>query len=113
MKDYTCTHCGGHISPYNMRCEYCGAQYEFKNDQIFRIETYQNPVETFTAVEVIPLETMNALGAEKAGELAIRHLSDKLAQCIAPMMRIDTEHDYNYCSQRIRATVKIVRPIKI
>ena len=113
MKEYICTHCGGHILPHNMKCEYCGTQYKFENDQIFRIETYQNPVETFTAAEVIPMEMMNVLGPEKAGEMAMRHLTNKLAQCIAPMMRVDTELDYKTCSQRIRATVKIVRPVKI
>lgn len=113
MKEYVCTHCGGHVSPYSMRCEYCGTQYKVENDHILRIETYQNPVETFAAAEAVPMEMINALGPEKAGEIALRHLTDKLAQCIAPMMRIETEYDYGNCLQKVRATIKIVRPVKI
>lgn len=113
MKEYICSHCGGHVSPHNMRCEYCGTQYQFRDDQIIRIETFQNPVETFTCVEEMPMEMIHQLGAEKAGEMAIRHLSQKFAECIAPMMRIETEQNFQTCAQRIRATVKIIRPVQI
>ena len=110
--DYICTHCGGHVSPHSMRCEYCGTQYKSRDDQIIRIETFHNPVETFTAAEEIPMEMINQLGAEKAGEIAIKQLSHKFAECIAPMMKIETEHNPYMYSQRVRATIKVIRPLQ-
>ena len=113
MKEYICTHCGGHVSPYSMRCEYCGTQYKIENDRIYTIETFQNPVETFTAEQVMPMEMIKAYGAEKVSEIALHNLTCKLAECIAPMMIVETEQDYQNYAQRVRATVKIVRPAKI
>lgn len=112
MKEYICTHCGGHILPHSMKCEYCGTRYKVEEGEILRIETFQNPVETFTAVEAIPEEMLYTLGAEKAGEMALHHLSQKLAKCIVPMMQIETRRDYQHFLQEVRATIKIVRPEK-
>ena len=112
MTDLICTHCGGQISPRNMKCEYCGTQYKAEHDQVFRIETYQSPIETFAAEALMPNEEIQFLGAERASEFAIRRLTDKLVECVAPMMKIETEYDYGVMAQRVRATIKVVRPAK-
>ncbi len=112
MKDYVCTHCGGKISTINMRYEYCGTQYKIEHEQILRIETYNNPVETFGAEQIISHEMIVALGAEKASEIALKHLSQKLAECITPMMRVETEYDHYMDAQRVKGIVKIIRPVK-
>ena len=112
MKDYVCTHCGGKISIINMRCEYCGTQYKIEHDQILRIETYSNPVEIFNAEQIISHEMMVALGAEKASEIALKRLSWKLAECITPMMRVETEYDHCKHVQRVRGIVKIIKPVR-
>ena len=110
MKDYRCTHCGGHISPTTMKCEYCGTQYKIENDQILRIETFHNPVETFSAVEVVSKEMILKMGVENAGEYAMRHLASKLAECIPTAMQVTTEYDYSQGVQMIKGTIKLIRP---
>ena len=110
MKDYRCTHCGGHISLTTMKCEYCGTQYKIENNQILRIETFHNPVETFSAVEAVSKKMMLEMGAENASEYAMRHLASKLAECIPTAMQITTEFDRDRDVQMIRGTVKFVRP---
>lgn len=110
MKDYTCTHCGGQINPQTMKCEYCGTQYKIENDQILRIETFHNPVETFSAAEVISREMILKLGPENASEYAMHHLASKLAECISTVMQVTTKYDYNRDLQMVRGTVKFVRP---
>ncbi len=97
---------------HTMRCEYCGTQYKIEHDQVLRIETYSNPVETFGAEQIIPHEMIVAVGAEKASEIALRHLTQKLAECIAPMMKIETEYDLDIDAQKVRGIVKVIRPIQ-
>ena len=114
MKDYTCEHCGGRIKPSTMRCEYCGTQYKIENDRVLRIETFQNPVETFCVEEIIPIEKMKSFGAEQVSEMALKHLTKKLAESITPMMmQIDSEYDFSISGERVRATIKVVRPYRI
>ena len=56
------------------------------------------------------MDMLKTLGPAQASEIALTRLSEKLAECIAPMMMIETENDLSAMSQRVRATVKIVRP---
>ena len=71
MDKYICSCCGGKINRITMTCEYCGTQYEEKHDNLIRIETFRNPVETLGCDIPIPTELFMELGAKKASEVVM------------------------------------------
>ena len=109
MDMYKCKCCGGHIDRVTMTCEYCGTRYKEENNHIIKIETFQNPVETFSAQIVMDDELMR-YSVDDASRIAIEQLSRELTKCVAPMMVVDHYYDPLYMQHKIRGTVKIVRP---
>lgn len=110
MKKLICKCCGGKINSSTYRCEYCGTQYEKHQDNIIRIETYQNPCRVYKAQMYMRNDEIEMLGKENASEIAIKQLSRNLAEAIEPNLEIVTEYDPLLMSQKISARVRIVEP---
>lgn len=95
-----------------MKCEFCGTQYKRDYDNnVFRIETYMNPVKTFTAEVLVNGEYIHAIGAERMSEFALKTLTRKLSDCLASSMVVESEHDYTLNQYRVRGTIKLVQPV--
>ena len=109
---YQCECCGGTIDTKTLRCEFCGMTYKIENEKIFRIETYNAPVDTLKSRQLIPNRLFKDIGPEEASEIAIREISRSLAKIISPYMKIETRPCYEEDSHEIISTVKIVKPIK-
>ena len=115
MEKYLCECCGGHINPRTMTCEYCGTQYKRQWDDplnVVRIETYRNPVKTFTATMAIDSEKLDWMGAKDASIIALNHLRAELSKALYETMVVESEHDIARHQEIIRGTVKIVVPEK-
>lgn len=108
---YTCECCGGHINRQTMVCEYCGTRYKKENNEIIRIETFTNPVRTFTAKFAIDHNIIIDYGPEQASEIAIKELANELSKCIAPMMSVYSEFDIDHYRHIIAGQIKIVEPV--
>lgn len=111
LEMYKCKCCGGHINRATMICEYCGTPYREENNRLIRIETFQNPVETFSARVMMDDHIMRE-SVELASKVALEQLSHELSKCVLPMMVV--EHNFDPCLGRheIRGTIKVVRPLK-
>lgn len=113
MKDnkYVCSCCGGKVNRISLTCEYCGTQYKEQNDTILKIETFRNPVRTFTATAAIDYGYAVHIGAEKTSELAMKQLVHELSKCIAPMIEIESRNDPRFGFREVSGTIKIVQPV--
>jgi hypothetical protein len=112
MDKYICDCCGGKINPQTMKCEFCGTQYKRDyDDNVFRIETYTNPVRTFAAEVLVNGEDIHAFGAERMSEFALKTLVRKLSDCLSSSMVVDSEYDYTLNQHRVRGTIKMVQPV--
>lgn len=110
MDKYICECCGGKINPHTMTCEYCGTQYKKEDEKVFRIETFQVPVQTFKCAYDIPNEFI--IRDPKSASLAVlNHLANELAEVIAPYCEYQIEDDPFRCQKRVRAQIKIIEPI--
>lgn len=108
---FICECCGGAINPRTYQCEYCGTQYKRDDDdQIIRIETFRSPVRTFAAEVVIDSYDIQTMGAETASAIAVKSLTQKLAECIAPYMSMEQEYVIDRNIHKIRGKVKIIEP---
>ena len=110
MEKYICECCGGQINPHTMKCEYCGTQYENKNERVFRIETFQSRVETFKCAYNVPNEMLHRYPKE-ASEVVIHHVANQLADMIAPYCEYTVENDPMTYQTRVYARIKIVEPV--
>lgn len=110
MRELKCTNCGAPINPKTMRCEYCGTQYKIDNEQIVRIETFQNPCKVYKSQMIIPDEHVRAIGENEMSRIAIRQLSQNLADAIAENMELTYEHEPMSMAHRCTARVRIVEP---
>lgn len=118
LKNLKCECCGAplRMSIYDEHtyiCEYCNSKYEVKNENtplqsVIRIETYQNPVRTLMSRMEIPDEELRAIGEERIAEVAMRNLTRNLAESLAPMMRLESQHDSLHRCQVITAKVRVV-----
>ena len=111
MKAMICTVCGAAINPEKMMCEYCGTYYEKdKDDNVVKIETYQNPIKVYKSEVNIPQEYVYYCDSKEISKLAIEQLSHNLADAIAENMEVDVRYNPIYECQRVTAKIRIIEP---
>ena len=114
MDKYICDCCGGTVNPATMRCEYCGTYYKGAPDNYYkpvRIETYQNPVNTYTARVDIDEFDIKRVGAENVSKIAIQQLASGLAKSLIPNMVVESVRDIQNFRYKVYGIVKIVKPV--
>lgn len=120
MEKYVCDCCGGSIDPSTLTCEYCGTKYKRDKSeynsalyQPIRIETYHNPVNTYTACVDIDDYDIFRYGPEYASKRAVEVLSNELAKSIALNMTIDEDPCLTIgpFRHRIYGTIKMIKPV--
>lgn len=110
MEKLICECCGGTIDPVTMRCEYCGTAYRKEHEEVIRIETYRNPVQTITVAHPITDDMMRELGPRTCGEIALNHMANELSKALMPFVRVDTDFDSQHCVHQVRGTIKVIVP---
>ena len=105
-----CKCCGGKINTYNMRCEYCGTSYDH-NVPTYRIETYQAPVDHFSACFAMDMDTIMKLGAERASKICLEHLANELSKAIMNDIKMTSEYRPVTDQRIVRGDIKLIRPI--
>ena len=108
---YICQCCGGRIDPLTMICDYCGAAYKKDHDNVIRIETFHNPVQTFSAQVAVDPYLLRELGPEKASEVAMNQLVHELSKCIAPMMEVYSDYRIDSGTYVVNGRIKMVQPV--
>ena len=111
MDKYKCSCCGGNINRATMTCEYCGTRYKEEYGNVFRVETFQNPVRTLASQFVLDDRYMMINNPQEYSEYAIRTLARQFAESIAPFMDVEYEHDPCMHVTKLSARIKIVEPI--
>jgi len=116
MEKYICDCCGGAIDPRTMTCEYCGTKYKRNDDywaKPIRLETFQNPVNTYTARVSISEYDMRAFNGDmdSLSRWAVDSIAHELAKSIAPNMSVESERDIRYGGYNIYGTIKVVEPV--
>lgn len=93
-----------------MKCEYCGTEYEIKNDvPIIRIESFQNPVREYSACVFVDDDAINNYG-EVCMEHAIKKLCEEMLPAVMYGMKIKTERDLKMNKTRVDGSLRIVMP---
>lgn len=110
-KKYICQCCGGRIDPKTMTCEYCGTAYKKDHNNLIRIETFHNPVQTFAASVAMDPYLLTELGPKKASEIAMDQLVHELSECIAPMMEVYSEYRLDSGTHVVNGRIKVVQPV--
>ena len=110
MNKYICECCGWHIDSRTMTCEYCGTKFKRDNDDVIRIETFRNPVKTFTACVDISDDDLASYDGKTIAQWAINSLVSKLSESLYDNMIVEDVHDIAYLKHRIRGTIKLVEP---
>ena len=113
MKKYVCECCGGQINPVTLKCEYCGTQYKDDFDNIIRVETYMNPVDTYRSQVIVPRNIVQQMGDKMASEYVIGKLTRELSDVIAKNMVITARNSMETDAQVFSGTIKIIRPERI
>ena len=110
---YICECCGGKINPVTLVCEYCGTKYKQDHyaNSIFRIETFQAPVDKFACEVVMDQRDIYVLGPEKASEIAIRRIATKMADGLIPMIKYNMEYDPICSNYKYHGEIRAIRPI--
>ena len=110
MNKYIFPCCGGRINRASMTCEYCGTGFKVEHDQLFRIETFQNPVVTLGQGIRINHHDMYE-SPEQMAEWTIKRLANQFAEVIAPYMDLEYRFDPYTADHVLEARIKIVNPI--
>lgn len=93
-----------------MICEYCGTRYKEEYGNVFRVETFQNPVRTLASRVVVDNFAMRT-DPQGYSEFAIKQLARQFAECIAPYMDLEYSVDAPTRTARLDAKIKVVEPI--
>lgn len=92
-----------------LQCENCGTQYKFENEQIIRVEKFQNPVKIYTSGMEVSKE-MLSYDIEHSSEYCVKQLSHNLADAIASNMELTNEYNPLRNTYKMTARVRIVEP---
>lgn len=110
LKSLVCVCCGGRINRATMKCEYCGTEYERKNDvPIIRVESFQNPVREYRACILVDDDAINNYG-EAYMKHAIQKLCEEMLPAVMSGMKIRTERDFKTKQTRVDGSLRIVIP---
>ncbi len=108
-----CPQCGGRINESLMMCEYCGTKFKSKYD-VIRVIAERPGIHTLSADVVIANEAIEMLGAEKASEITLRNIADKMAKCIMPYISVRIQQDFSVHGDpsftAVRGRLRIVDP---
>ena len=105
-----CKCCGGKISPYNMRCEYCGTSYN-RDISTYKIESYQAPVDHYSACFAMDMDAIMMFGAENAAKVCLEHLTHELSKSIMNDIKLSTHYNPVTDQKIIRGDIKLIRPV--
>lgn len=109
---YICECCGGKVNPVTLTCEYCGTKYKLDHDaNVFRIESFQAPVDKFACKVVMDSRSLYALGPEKASEIAIHKIAKQMAEGLIPMIKYHVDYDPCSCYYTYFGEIRAIRPI--
>ena len=110
LKNLTCTCCGGKINRTTMRCEYCGTEYEIKdNNPVIRIETFHNPIKEYKACVLVNDCDIN-IGGDAYMKFALQELCKEMMPAVMEGMRIRTCQDPAKLQTQIVGSLRIVVP---
>lgn len=106
-----CKCCGGKISAHNMRCEYCGTSYS-RDIPTYKIETYQAPVDHYSACFALDMDAVMLFGAEKASKICLERLTNELSKAIVNDIKITSTYRPETDQRIVRGDIKLIRPIE-
>ena len=107
-----CKCCGGKINPYNMKCEYCGTSYN-RDIPTYKIETYQAPVDHYSACFAMDMDAVMKVGAENAAKICLEHLTHELSKSIMNDIKLSTRYSPFTGQKIIRGDIKLIRPVDL
>ncbi len=112
MEKLVCTSCGAPIDPKTGTCPYCGSRYriELNRPEPIFIQVENPRIQRIAARCNIPMETADVLTAEEMRDIAMRNLTNSIAECIAGYADFKTDNDFGSRSIGIEASVRIVPP---
>ena len=112
MEKLVCTSCGAPIDPKTGTCPYCGSRYriELNRPEPIFIQVENPRIQRIAARCNIPIETADVLTAEEMRDIAMRNLTNSIAECIAGYADFKTDNDFGSRSIGIEASVRIVPP---
>lgn len=91
LEPLICPQCGGQIDRASMTCKHCGTQFKRQEEAIRVITEHRHPgTHTLCADAAIPNDMIRILGAEKASEMALKQIAEKMAKCIMPYISART-----------------------
>ena len=110
LKNLTCSCCGGTINRSTMKCEYCGTEYEIKNDiPIIRIEKFNNTVKEYKAC-VLVNDCDISIGGDAYMKYALQKLCEKMMPAVMEGMRVRICQDPANLQTQVEGSLKIVVP---
>lgn len=112
LSELVCTHCGAALNPNTLKCEYCGTQYERRRDEFCNTQIilkYPSHIQKLCGEIAIPDHIMG-ISAETAAEYSMKELTHRLAEALAPYMKVETMRDPYTRTQIIRGSVRVVDP---
>lgn len=113
-KLFKCKCCGASLKPSHMvfgeyTCEYCGNRYRIENDNVIRVETFQNPVDVLTCAKMISQEAINIVGEEEATRITINQIAEYMVNSLIPYIQIEKEYDPMRMVHIIKGRVRVVK----
>ena len=105
-----CNSCGGSIDRNSMICEFCGIRYKLDSDMLpVIVERFEPNVKTICSSVKLDREMIMHIGAKEASEIALKEMSRKLAEVIAPFISVRTEYNAPYHQQIFEGRIRLIQ----
>ena len=107
-----CQNCGGTINSCSLKCEYCGTQYERKNERgiTHYVQTCPAQVHSLASQVEIDEDLLRNVPQDRIAEYTVRELVNAFAEALVPFVKLETEKSCCRRTQIIRGTVRVIEP---
>lgn len=114
LQKLQCDCCGGRIDGRSLSCQNCGMQYRIEESScgftLGRVEVYNGKFITMNGLISVPAYTLYEMGPEKACEITIRELADRMAPHLIPFMEFQQSYDIERCCLKTCSEIRIAEP---
>lgn len=108
-----CKTCGGHIDRDTLTCNSCGAMYRLNEDFMpVRLEVSHLHIDTLVGKTIVPSEAMYLLGTEKACEMTLKEMAERMAEKILPYIEYQMEFDPRLNQYITHGRLRVANPNK-
>lgn len=111
---FKCKCCGASLKPSHTvfgeyTCEYCGNRYRIENNDVIRVETFQNPIATICVKKMISQEAVKIIGEAASEQMIMENMAREISSELLRYVCLEKEYDPISMMHSFKGRIRVVK----